>query len=298
MNAFEILSNVHTRGEMSVDGVTYVVADLGPSTAAALFSTQDATTAAVANRNANERNIQKYRRDMEDGLWDYTGAPLVFDKLGFLTDGQHRLRALSGAESGTVVRFLLVLGISRDSQKSMDQGKPRTTGEQLSLLGVKNATTVASVAKHLWMREEIGEFRALQPKNVSTAQTIEVVEDLRPELEDALRYLETTRKLASSAYLLIAAHVVLSRVDKAAAEEFFIALSTGAGLEMGHPVLTLREKLVALKLDTKVDATVRRMDQLAYTYIAWNFFRAGRPLKVLRRPYGGSWTAENFPVPA
>lgn len=90
------------------------------------------------NRNISPTDVQRYRLDMEAGLWRFAADPIRFDVNGNLIDGQHRLTALSEL-ADICLPMLIVRGLPPETQKVMDQGRKRTPGQQLYLSGIKDA---------------------------------------------------------------------------------------------------------------------------------------------------------------
>src|SRR4051812_48689623 len=70
------------------------------------------------NRREKRVNIARFGRDMQDGRWSLTGEPIIFDRDGYLRNGQNRLQAC--IRSGKSFRTLVVWGIDRRAVRSMD----------------------------------------------------------------------------------------------------------------------------------------------------------------------------------
>jgi hypothetical protein len=90
------------------------------------------------------------------------------------------------------------------------------------------------------------------------------------------------------------AWMILHGRDHPAAEVFMERVLDGAGLPSGHPVLTLRNRLVNAKIPPVERLTEH--EQLALFCLAWNGFREDRTMTKLQLPVGGL-TARNFPEP-
>lgn len=75
------------------------------------------------NRNIVERTVAKYANDIMNDAWVFNSSGIGFDVSGNLTNGQHRLRAISDANKG--IYALIVRGLSLDSIKNEDQQKTR-----------------------------------------------------------------------------------------------------------------------------------------------------------------------------
>ena len=85
----------------------------------------------TGNRRINWRKLQQLVDQMTRGVFINTGEPIIISREGVLTDGQHRLQAVVGAdiEVDMDVRF----GISREAFRVTDTGVSRTPGDVLTV---------------------------------------------------------------------------------------------------------------------------------------------------------------------
>ena len=97
-------------------------------------------------------------------------------------------------------------------------------------------------------------------------------------------------KVRPSVTLAVMLH--LRQIDGEAQREFAELLYTGAGLEVGSPILALRERLDRIR-EHRIKTPDR--EYIAFIVTAWNAWREGRRLVKLQRPRSGTWTRENFP---
>ena len=230
---------------------------------------------------------------METGVWQFAADPIRFDTEGNLLDGQHRLQALANCESGTKIRFLVVYGLEAESQLVMDQGRKRSAGQQLSMLGVPNSSNVASGVRIHLIRITGMLFRDTKESQVvASAGAIEkwvrenpdVVEGLHP-----LVYLmRTTDAPPSVAY---AAGIAFWELSPDRCKEFFHLLSAGAG--RGHPINALDKRLQRIR---RAQTPVTKREALGMFFQTWNSWVENRTIDRIQRPRGGSYTSDNFPV--
>jgi hypothetical protein len=89
--------------------------------------------------------IDKYRRSMEAGQWDYTGEPLQMDLDGNTVNGHHRMTALANAETGTSFSTAVAFGIPRSAVSKMDRHKPRSQAWALGASGAHVAIVRAAM---------------------------------------------------------------------------------------------------------------------------------------------------------
>ena len=83
--------------------------------------------------------------------------------------------------------------------------------------------------------------------------------------------------------------ILCRAIDPDKAAVFFESLATGADLSIGHPILTLREKLLRAREEKKM---LTALEPMGLTILAWNAFREGRLIRQLKRP-----DLANFPKP-
>ena len=119
---------------------------------------------AILERNPDNRNIspmkaEHYARDMASGNWVENGETIIISKDGLLNDGQHRLQAV--IDSNSVVPFLFVFGVPRETRTTIDQGRARTAGDFLAMDGVHYAKNASTAAKFIIAYERA------QGKNIS-----------------------------------------------------------------------------------------------------------------------------------
>ena len=120
-----------------------------PTTATVMVSSQTALRwldRNVRNRPLSPITVAKYARDMSSGQWLFTADPIRFDIDGNLIDGQHRLAAIAECED-LALPMLVVRGLPAETQFKMDQGRRRSTHQQLAMKGVPNATNVAAAVR-------------------------------------------------------------------------------------------------------------------------------------------------------
>lgn len=249
------------------------------------------------NRPARSRVSDQYAADMRSGRWLYAAEPLKFDVEGVLLDGQHRLMGLASLINEAPdlsVKFMVVTGLDKNSQTVMDQGSKRTAGDNLNLSGIKNANEVAAAARAyiLWTGDRMfGDQRAASSR-VSNTEVQEWVAKNPEFVEACVVSVKHKKDVDLAARLYMASYAVFRKIDKDAADEFLNMWCTGVNLHVGHPVLTLREKLGRIRRER---TTISDRDALAMVVTAWNHYREGRMLLRFTKPKGGVWTKANFP---
>jgi hypothetical protein len=230
------------------------------------------------NRSLRKRAVSDYARDMAAGQWRLNGEAIKFAADGTLLDGQHRLLAV--IEADTVIPLMVVTGLAVETQETMDAGRKRTAADAFSLRGESHATVLASVLKRVWMWDQ-GDYKFGQNYTPTTAECAALLEE-RPAIyrsvEIAVRVHQTFRYIPQS--VVGTAHHVLSRIDVNEAVWFFCRVGDGADLSANHPVLTLRNRVMTDRAESRKVPDYRYM---AYLMRAWNAVREDRPLSRIQQ---------------
>lgn len=88
------------------------------------------------NRNIRPTIIEKYTRLMLSGEWWLSDSAIIFDDIGILLNGHHRLK--SCVESGTPIHAIVVFGCPRQFVHGFDRGATRTISECFKMAGDEN----------------------------------------------------------------------------------------------------------------------------------------------------------------
>ncbi len=260
------------------------------------------------NRNLRDKAVMAYARDMTAGNWAENGEAIKFSKGailllegqpplfgGILLDGQHRLQAV--VLSGVTVRLLIVTGLEHRTQETMDDGRKRSLSDALTLRGEQNTVSLASVIRRalMWTQGQYRNSGAYSPTNTECLRFFEEHPETR-ESADLAKSLHAPTKLPASVVGLT--HWVFSQIDADDADWFFKHLGTGAIGDEYHPILTLRRKAndIAEESRRRGGGRVPEDVLLAYVIKAWNAYRAGEQMKLLRFKPGGA-SPEKFPLP-
>lgn len=270
----------------SIPAPTARVIDLTPKLASAMLDLN------VKNRKVSNKNYATLVRAMTNGEWELNGEAIKVDVDGYVLDGQHRLHAV--VESGVTIRTFLIEGLPPSTQDTMDTGKSRGLADVLEIRGEPNTTIVSAITRRIFIYRRHGLRAATMASYPTTVKETLRFFDSNPWIRDLSTPAKRVGRLAKlpgslSALLM----VVFSEIDKEDADDFFEKLTTGAGLEDRHPVLTLRSQLAKLH---ESKGTVNQTYLAALTIQAWNKYRAGENASVLKFIPGGS-NPMKFPEP-
>lgn len=249
----------------------------------------------IRNRPLSDNYADRLMKEMISGRWQYNGEAIKFSTDDVLLDGQHRLTALSRVPDDSFsIPFLVVQGLPVESQDTMDQGKSRTARDQLNIDGLTCDRNIAGAVRVYldWQNGHL--FRDRINNRVTNTEVVAWARQHALELslmEDISSQKLRRVKCRPSVTLAVLLHFRL--IDGEAQKEFTDGLLTGAGLEAGNPILTLRERLDRIKSQ---GLKISDRDLIAFFVIAWNAWRQGRSMIKFQRPPGGSWDAATFPT--
>jgi hypothetical protein len=220
-------------------------------------------------------------KEMNSGNWMLNGQPLVFSDEGRLLDGQHRLMAIEEADISILmdIRF----GVENDSFKTIDQGKGRSAGDVLGIIGIPNYTNTAAAAKMIMIYIQSGALgdNLNRWQRISNTEIMEWVNNNKPEITKAVK--DASALYASSDRLIlttskIAAFLFITKRLNADAGKFWEQLCSGI-LESKGTVSSLRTKLIR----SKMDKSRRLTSALERHYVvkSWNAWAEGKELSKL-----------------
>lgn len=251
-------------------GVQVTITTITPLEAEALLKGN------TRNRNISERQVNDLARAMTNGEWTLNGEAIKVAEDGTVLDGQHRLEGC--VKSGVAIEVLLVTGLPTETQDTMDLGRKRTTADAWKIHGEINVNVLAATAKRAWMWD-MGNYKFAPHNSPTPGELKQYLEDnpsLRRSAEIGVRVNGHFRP--ASATVTGVAHHLFSRIDQSEAAEFFAQLETGAKMDVGYPVLTLRDRLMRDRASLKKPPFYVN---LAYYTRSWNAVREGRELSQI-----------------
>ena len=227
-------------------------------------------------------NVQAYVHLIRTGQFFTTHQGIAFSREGLLIDGQHRLTAC--IETNTPIRVQVTFQAERTMFGAIDRGRARAPAHDMVQLGwatnTFDAGVLSSSLRQLynwdrggapWRQNVVGQAG----RNALTLDEYESVLAAHPGvlmvLPWAIRF--RARRIAPS--IMTLAYTLFREANQAKADRFMEMMATGANLDAGHPVLTLREW--ATKLSGTHETTNRAAATIAMIR-AWNAFAAGKQL--------------------
>lgn len=240
-----------------------------PADAKALLARND------DNRTVRSKHVRQLSEAMRVGHWVFNGETIKIASDGTLLDGQHRLMAM--VEAGVTLSMVVVEGLPRPVQNSIDTGRKRRLPEALHTRGYADVNWLASSLNALYRYRVTGAFgRGGTP---TTPQAIELLER-EPQIVDSLRVARIVYdEIRGLPAIFAASHRVFSDHDPEKAQEFFEKLRHGTNLGVRNPIWLLRRQMIRARLRPKYTLTPQMVAGLTFkAFVAW---RDGRPVQLL-----------------
>lgn len=201
------------------------------------------------NRTRVDNKVVSYGVDMRLNRWEINGETIKFglDASGDiiqLIDGSHRMEAV--VSEGTGRPFLMVVGISPNAFKTIDQQNRRTVRDAFTTHGKNFASDRHGLVSLISRFEEdrLNEHRSNVP-NISRAFNLDEKYELL--VEEALNFAIVTHKNCSvnlSKATIAFLYMVLAQKSRFLAAKFLTALACGINLSATSPILKLRNNFI------------------------------------------------------
>jgi hypothetical protein len=253
------------------------------------------------NRHLNLNRVEGLAAAIMRGEWQITGDTIKLDKTGRVRDGQHRLAAI--AEGHTTVQALVVFGVDEAAFDVMDTGRSRTISDIIGMHGIPNRTATASASRSLILWGERKRLVAHARESATVVTSASTIKFLRehPDLIESLHMADLVRHEFPGGQGLWGALLYLFRqISESHTQAFVDGMMTGAGLQAGHPILVLRNRLLSHRDYWGIQNNSDKEALAASVIKAWNGFRRNETFDTGWRAL--HWrnigrSAEPFPVP-
>jgi hypothetical protein len=252
----------------------------------------------TGNRGYSKTTENVIAHELRSGRWRVNGETIIFATGPLLIDGQHRFGACAATK--IPLETYVVFGAPPDVFSTIDRGKKRGLGDDLSIIKEKHANTLAATVTILWHEEagKVGKVGRLPSPPLDVAQKI-LAES--PNLRAFVAWASLNRNRCPLIPSVIAfCYYQFSQKDAAAADKFFEDLAEGAYLRPGDPVKMLREKLLQRRAVEKSSGSrISQAEAIAIVRKAWNYRRKDvvgsiKDRQLVWRPIGNQ--TEAFPA--
>lgn len=248
------------------------------------------------NRKIDDATVLKYATDMEEGRWRYNGVPIIISDDNRIIDGQYRLTALSMQAESASITVLLVTGVKMSAQSTVDINKPRDLAAILTLEDIDHVDSTVAAGIRMFVIWDMGYlFQDTRTMRAHTskpalAQWAMKNTDVVELLYEARQY--DVIPARNGALRAIYAKMVLAQGKSENVDEFFAKLASGIDLQVGSPILALRNRLIKIQSDR---IRISDRDLIGFVVKAFNAWRKGETWTKVQRPRGGTWSKDNFP---
>lgn len=241
------------------------------------------------NRRIKSGRVSRYIQDIKADRWPYTADPMHFDTFGRLRNGQHRLSAIIAANMP--LKCLIVYDFPPESADALDRGGSRSNADRFEMATEKNAVLLAGTLKILYLYEvdKLGSAQEYIP-----IEGLKFAKSKYPDVQESIMSVrKESLKILAPFSVLAAMHCLFWDLGGEKTLDFFAGLETGANLDTGNPILTLRDQLLKLRRNKKVKKPTNQT--CAWFIKSWNAFCKDEKIKLLRWRGIGKASNEAFP---
>lgn len=232
------------------------------------------------NRKLKPSLVMDLSDQMKAGNWKLNGETIKITREGELIDGQHRLTALlhSGIPGFPT---LVVEGVDSSIFSTIDVGAHRTAVDIVYCSGERKfSKEIAAGAQLLFQYEKgtLGNYWV--GARISRAEILQIVRR-SPALRESAAIANRLASLGLGyAGVITGLHYVFTlHSNTETVGKFFEGLEIGAALEVGNPVLTLRNYLFTIRNNQE---NIDRRHIVKCYIKAWNAFLKGSTIRVLK----------------
>lgn len=235
------------------------------------------------NRKLRPTRVAYYAKQIRSGQWKLNGQAIIFDENNTIIDGQHRLYAV--CESDTEIRSLVVWGVARDAFMTIDDTLPKGHQDTLCHEGVANSSSIAAIVNSVLMHRRAvaasGSFNsAVRPSKTDIMEEYNKHSDVYQEAYRAgskcRRDMKLTVKIAGAVFALACIDGGHNIAD---VDVFWDSVATGAGLNIGSPALTLRNRVIQ---NSASKTKMTHSDLHCIAVKAWNHHVSGKECRLLK----------------
>ena len=240
-------------------------------------------------RTLDKANVSRLTQAMNnDEFIEAVINPIFISDTGLLLDGQNRLTALS--HTNETIPFFVVRGLPEEAFVYLDQNRPRGAKDAMKVRGIRNAETVASTTKLIYL---LREGRTSIPRN----EVLDRIVADYPELENAVAKAGSMKDKTHIVTSVGGAMIFLYAREYPEIYGRFFELLQYGGEEMKnsrHPVARLSKKLnddwIMHRKKDRVRMYDNRWRQMAYIHLAFMAYTTGK--------YSFSWNQEQMAIDA
>jgi hypothetical protein len=233
------------------------------------------------NRHMAESTVRRLVGAMNRGEWQYNGDTIRISKSGRLLDGQHRLAAIE--KSGIPQKYIIVDGLDDESFTTIDVGKPRTSGDMLSIVGEKHSNNLAAVSRmdlvFLRTGKPMNEYDGRTPTHTEIVMHAEDNAEMKRSVSFTACNMWIRKYIGPSVSGFC--HYRFCIDDSVMAERFFSELVSGDFSYSDSPIKYIRDFFLE---ERHASAKTPKMKRTAMMFRAYSVYKKSGKAKILRLP--------------
>lgn len=275
------------------------VANLYPNVAISIETITPEVAEKMLQTNVGNRDLISsvaVTKAIENDEWELNGATIVFDENGNLIDGQHRLTAC--IKTGKPIVTIVVRGIKRSAQITMDTGVKRRLRDYTKMRGYENYSHVATIGLAFYISDTYGHTKFFTDQRGGKATFKAVINHIDDNYESRIKPVVRDVMAVQQRYKRVNAGTiaVLFDIFRQAGDENYREF---VGQLIGSRPACTSVRLLQNKLATNATTTdkTKQLTQkfiAVYTIKAWNAYMRGDDIKQLKYVQGGA-NPESFP---
>lgn len=219
------------------------------------------------NRGIRKTKVASYVQSMREGRWHITGEAIKFDNTGRLLDGQHRLNAV--VDSGVTIQSLVITGVDPKAQDVMDTGAARDAKDVLGIHDVKHASIVAAGVRILVAYEAGRFFPGQETPKASNDEILEYALNHSWIADMFAACQADVRNIPVRGGVYLGSMSLMAMADREEAMEFTNRLASGHQLEVGSPILVLRNRLQKIQMERERHSPYTMVSLLTRAFQSW-----------------------------
>jgi hypothetical protein len=226
-----------------------------------------------AGRKPVKAHVDAIARDIRRGRWIANAQPICFSRSGVLMNGQHRLLAVVASQGR--IEVPVIHGLPDEAYATYDTQPRRVIRNEVTPGSFGDQALAVAMANLLWRFER--KTPAIRSKRAAATEVHEILA-MYPRLLELRGFARKMVEYGRSSVMGYGAFVI-ERDDPKGAPVFLNALSTGADLPAGHPILALRRNLQKLRRENASQA-----EQLSALLVGWRHYKSYVATEQARRP--------------
>jgi hypothetical protein len=237
----------------------------------------------INNRRVKIEVVNRYAQDILAGRWkEDTGEVIKISKSGIILDGQHRLYAITKAN--TAIFLHIVYGVNESVSDVLDTGSTRNAADVFKLNGIVNDGAIPGIIQfyNKVKNERFGSGH--KDTNLSNAEILSKYYENEALWQEVFRksqcwYNAFAKILTKS--IIGGFYCRIREINPELAEQFMNELCTGINTS-NDTIRLLKDKLIKDKISNKKLSTTLKIIFIIKT---WNCFIQGIELKRLSFDY-------------